>query len=143
YKTTLKEFEKHILQLVQPHHYILTDIDFSPGFEKLAQAVLELWRAKVLTEYIEKGGLGVQQKPLPTPNDLSPFINQVIKERFENGINPELNPQLKQNARIIINPSVQNNPFYGSPSKFSTEQKKEILAQVFKLLVLDPSFSLP
>ncbi|AIL12279.1 hypothetical protein IM40_00100 [Candidatus Paracaedimonas acanthamoebae] len=143
YKIAPEKFKNLILQLIQPRYHIVTDVDFNQRFEELSQAVFELWRAKLLTDYIEKGSEEVLEKPLPTSSDMSPFVNKVIDDRFNHEVDSKLGPQMKQNARITIDATVKNGSLYSSESQFSTEDKRAILSQVFKLLVLDPSFKLP
>lgn len=143
YKITSENFEKHILQLNQPRYHVVTDIDFSKGFERFSQAVLELWRAKFLTDFIEQDEEDLQEKPLPTFKELSPFVNDVIRNLFDGEVDAKLNSQIKQRAKIVIDSSIKNGSLWMGESKFSTEDKKEIFAQVFKLLVLDSSFKIP
>ncbi|OJX11674.1 MAG: hypothetical protein BGO77_07040 [Caedibacter sp. 37-49] len=142
FKFTIKESEDYILRLIQPHHNIETFINFSQGFKEIAEATLALWRTKLLTDYIEKGEQELSKKQSLLEQEIISLINKVVMERFEQAINPELGSQLKRNAKIIITPTVQNSPLYES-GMFSSVQKKEILAQVFKLLVSDSSFKLP
>ena len=148
YKISPQEMEKLIWELIQPSHDIITDdvlgvVDFSSGFERLARDVFEVWRSKLLMNYIEKEGLGVLEKSLPSFSDLNPFITNVIDDLFNHEVHAELNSQIKQTARIIINSYVKDASLWGGKGQFSTEEKKKILTQVFKLIVLVPSFQFP
>ncbi len=143
YGVSIKEFETHIFELIQPLYHIEAAGNFIEGFKQIAKDVQELWRTKLLTDYIETKTKFKEQQPLPTAKEVMSLVDKVIMQRFEEFVSPDLDSQIKKNAIIIIKPTIQTSPLYGQPSLFSTEEKKAIFTQVFKLLVLDSSFNLP